>query len=1102
MKSRRARRTAAALATAAALVSVVPLSAGTAAADGSQAELVIPAELSLDPDAGELPVVGLTGFVQGGNYGEHHWYSFADGTRTRFPFFGPMETGTDVIATFPGTHGAQLWDPATKTTQTITAPPGQQPKTMIGQSLVTRETRKPWVWHLLTLDHGNVTDRLLELPEKAKLQTSFGGRGHQYGFFLTYTLDGVSKTVWIDRTFTARPVNLGPAATGGADVRGGKYLFRFPVPGRIQVWDVTGDFSAPLHELDWAGGTPVALLGDRVLARIPGEGGDRLIARPLSGDPAEQDVLDRITGDTPVGPDGRVIAVRSGTHTERTVHSVQAGDSGGAPLVTKVADIPLAPTRYWGLSAAQGVLVTSETLPWTTPLARERTVTVSGELAAGARRELDGEGLCAAAEALCSWPDQTGDGRTLFHDNRDRSLMVEAGGTLPGTPLEGLPGHSVEARHASGRYMAFDTYDYETQVADLDTGRVVLQRHSNRYRTALVGGTLWQETSGGGVEAVDVRSGAVTRSLTVPCELSDLQVWSSFLYWKCRYGDARAGIVDLTTGAGIAVPEHSQAQLGDGYLAHSQDGVLSVTPLRGSGATRVLGSLSRYTSAFAVDRFGGHVYYADPQERLHVVPSGILASPLAVLDASLPEVLDHEAAGASWTGKWWLNKPAASWTMTVKDKAGTVVRRLRGGEARGLVKAGWDGRDDNGAAVADGGYRWEMSAVPADSVGGEVRQSGQVFLTHGGLGAYKPVPPVRVLDTRSGLGARRARVGPGGTVTLQVAGRAGIAPAGVSAVVLNLTAANASAGTYVSAYPYGTQRPTSSNLNVAAGQTVPNLVTVPVRDGKVTLYNFAGTVDLIADVAGYYSLNGEGDRFLPVEPARVLDTRSGLGAPKAKVGAAKTVTVQVAGRGGVPAAGVSAVVMNLTATTPTSASFVSAYPHGTQRSSASNLNLTAGQTVANAVIVPVRDGKVTLYNHAGTVDLLADVSGYFTTNASQGARFRPLAPARVMDTRTGLGGHTLRPGQSVALPLSGSGGVPASGASAVVLNVTATGATAPTYVAATTRAGTAKVSNVNLLPGQTVPNLVVVPVVDGKIFLYNHAGTTDVIVDAFGYYTN
>src|SRR3954471_12081050 len=112
--------------------------------------------------------------------------------------------------------------------------------------------------------------------------------------------------------------------------------------------------------------------------------------------------------------------------------------------------------------------------------------------------------------------------------------------------------------------------------------------------------------------------------------------------------------------------------------------------------------------------------------------------------------------------------------------------------------------------------------------------------------------------------------------------------------------------------------------------------------------------------------------------ARLLDTRSGLGAPAAKVAPFSTVSLQVTGRGGVPASGVSAVVLNVTATQPAKSGFVTAYASGSARPVASNLNFVAGQTVPNLVVVPVgADGKVALHNgSAGAVHLLADVAGY------------------------------------------------------------------------------------------------------------------------------
>src|SRR5438477_313664 len=118
--------------------------------------------------------------------------------------------------------------------------------------------------------------------------------------------------------------------------------------------------------------------------------------------------------------------------------------------------------------------------------------------------------------------------------------------------------------------------------------------------------------------------------------------------------------------------------------------------------------------------------------------------------------------------------------------------------------------------------------------------------------------------------------------------------------------------------------------------------------------------------------------YVPLQPARLMDTRSGLGAPAAKIGPGGSVTLQVTGHGGVPAAGVNAVVLNVTATNPTAASFITVYPPGATRPLASNLNVVTGQTIPNLVVVKLSDtGQVTLYNNAGTVDLIVDVSGYF-----------------------------------------------------------------------------------------------------------------------------
>lgn len=118
--------------------------------------------------------------------------------------------------------------------------------------------------------------------------------------------------------------------------------------------------------------------------------------------------------------------------------------------------------------------------------------------------------------------------------------------------------------------------------------------------------------------------------------------------------------------------------------------------------------------------------------------------------------------------------------------------------------------------------------------------------------------------------------------------------------------------------------------------------------------------------------------FTPVVPARILDTRDGTGrgGDTAKVGPDRTITANVRGVGGLPAGGVSAVVMNVTATEPTAAGFLSVTPQG--GNATSSLNLTPGQDVANLVSVPVgSDGNVRVYNNAGSTHVVFDVVGWF-----------------------------------------------------------------------------------------------------------------------------
>jgi hypothetical protein len=238
--------------------------------------------------------------------------------------------------------------------------------------------------------------------------------------------------------------------------------------------------------------------------------------------------------------------------------------------------------------------------------------------------------------------------------------------------------------------------------------------------------------------------------------------------------------------------------------------------------------------------------------------------------------------------------------------------------------------------------------------------------------------PVRILNTKNGTGGYSTPVGPGGTISLQVTGQHGVPSSGVTAVVLNVTAVNPTAESYVTVYPDGQPQPNTLNLYFYSGDKFPNLVIVPVgSDGKVDFYNQNGSVNLYADLEGYYTTSG-GSWFDRAGPVRLLDTRNGTGGYSTPVGAGQTISMQVTGEHGIPSSGVTAVVLNVTAVNPTQAGYVTVYPYGTTRPGTPNLDFRAGETFPNLVVVPVGSGgKVSFYNAYGSVNLLADLDGYY-----------------------------------------------------------------------------------------------------------------------------
>src|SRR3954471_12584957 len=312
-----------------------------------------------------------------------------------------------------------------------------------------------------------------------------------------------------------------------------------------------------------------------------------------------------------------------------------------------------------------------------------------------------------------------------------------------------------------------------------------------------------------------------------------------------------------------------------------------------------------------------------------------------------------DAIGPGFVTAW----PTGSTRPTVSNlnlqSAGATVANLvvvalpQSGKVSLYVQSG-------GSLVADVAGYWTPASGGTSKAGRFIAQS-----------------PSRILDTRDGTGADPGFRGAGATVGFSVAGRGGVPSAGASAAVLVVTATQAGAPGFITAWPTELPRPTASVLNLkAAGDTVPNLVVVPLgASGQVSLFTQTGA-HVVVDVVGWFtdeSATQTADGlFVPLPPERFLDSRANT--PFGKLWPGQRNDLVVGGHGAVPATGVSAVIANLTSTDAMTPGFVTAWPAVTSQPVASNLNTPGGGgTVASLAFVALGSTKAfSLYSQTGT----------------------------------------------------------------------------------------------------------------------------------------
>jgi glucose/arabinose dehydrogenase len=372
---------------------------------------------------------------------------------------------------------------------------------------------------------------------------------------------------------------------------------------------------------------------------------------------------------------------------------------------------------------------------------------------------------------------------------------------------------------------------------------------------------------------------------------------------------------------------------------------------------------------------------------------------------------------------------------------------------------------------------------------------------------FVPITPERVLDTRNNIGSSAGKLTAGGTLSVQIGG--GTVPTSAVAVAANITSTNSTAPGFLTVWPGRSPRPDTSTLNFqATGETVANEAIVRLGSGGVlNVYSNAGA-DVLADITGYWvsTATSSDGRFVPVTvPTRLLDTREGIGTTKHQVQAGETIDLTVGGAGSpVPATGVSAVALTVTADAPTRGGYVTVWPSGVTRPVVSSVNTNgANDTRSNLVVVPVgANGKVSLYS-LQPLQLVVDVTGWFTDTsapASTTGLFKAASPARLLDTRkAGAPFGRLNAGDTGVINYTAAVD---PGAIAIVHNLTLDRTHGPSYLTAFP-SGSARptASNVNITAAaQSRATLAISRLGTAQSVSYFASDALDLVIDRSGWF--
>ena len=373
---------------------------------------------------------------------------------------------------------------------------------------------------------------------------------------------------------------------------------------------------------------------------------------------------------------------------------------------------------------------------------------------------------------------------------------------------------------------------------------------------------------------------------------------------------------------------------------------------------------------------------------------------------------------------------------------------------------------------------------------------------------FVPLPPCRLLDTRSPGGGGPIQGGTSGTFNLPRLAQSANPPCGdlstASAYSLNISVVPQGPLGYLSVWPDGLTRPLTATLNSLDGRIKANAAIVTAGDRQAIDIYATNTTDVVLDIDGYFvpAPNPSALAFYPLAPCRVVDTRnpnSDLGGPYLQANQERDFPVLEATACNIPSSA-QAYSMNFAAVPKQALGYLTVWQTGQPRPVVSTLNDLTGTIVANAAIVPAGTGGDIAVYPSNDTDLVVDIDGYFAPPASGGLSLYTFAPCRVLDTRNTGTGQPFTGTLSPPVNVAGGPCAPPSQAQAYVFNATVVPYGVLGYLTLWPDGQPRPLAaTLNALDGMITSNMAIVPTNNGSIDAYA-SGTTQLILDISSYF--